>query len=256
MKKTLVWLALLLLFAVPVWAADPIVRPKLTGSSLPTSGEIDVWELIGSTWTKIDKGDKAKARLFESKTPVPSSYYSFSGDCNQYAWHIYLQNWAEVAHWCRWIVDYNKWDWRILKPGEYAADCIELKIDSNGPVSILGSSFTNLTYYEWEGEGAAPEIPVWYTWSSKNDVVPVDSNSGLLVAWKTPDEINDADPWLGLNECAGCSEDAYGWVGHLWNKILVKKCQPTCNYRSWAEITIALDNQKMWVDADGTWSDR
>lgn len=254
MKKTLVWLALLLLFvAVPAGATT---RPELTGTPLPTTGEINVWELVDDTWTLIGSGDKAKARAFESRIPVPGSHYTMEGNCDQYEWHIYLQNVAEVAHWCRWKIDYNKWDWRILKPGEYATDCIELKIDSNGPVSILGSDFTNLIYQNWQGDGSAPEIPVEYAWSSTNEHVPTDKNGFLLTPWMTPAQINGADPWLGLNECAACSEDGYGWVGHLWNWINVKKCQPTCNYFSWAEITIALDNQKMWVDRDGTWSDR
>lgn len=254
MKKTLIWLALLLMLAMPAAAAMPPL-PEPSGSPIPDWTETTVWEWYdpgqGGTagWIKDGPFYNGWARLFKYLEIDEDGYYT-KEYCNRHNWPIHLVNRAEMAHWCDWEITYNRWDWRIMKPGTYCGDSIGLTVTSNAAINIYGDGFTDLIR-ENVGEDEDPTdgqktIKVYYQWSDRYAQTPLGN-------WLSPDEVNSASPWYTFMT----GTDPYAPVPtttmHLWNKIVVTNENRVCDYTGEGIIYVALANQKVWVKEDGTW---
>ena len=217
MKKLLVYFVVLAFLLVPAMA-----MASNDGEDLPHGAKEQThWE-----WNK-DKGENGGwDEYVAGSTAALARCWTSGGDfgyCNK---------------WCNWTISGTRWDWRILKPGTYAADCISVWLQSNNDVKITFAGFGDLAY-QLDGAGMKQTIDTYYSWGPD-----LESNS-----WIAAGDLNDEfalipDSW-----------DLHaGQSTKLWNKIFVENCNSSCEYESTGTITIALQNIKRWVDPrDGGW---
>jgi hypothetical protein len=228
MKKLLVCFAVLALLLVPAMA-----MAYNSGEELPDDAvEVSHWELIDGVWTELGIGNVlSKARCWRSA--------SASENCNREVWEIPFTTHASMAQWLYYNLGGTRWDWRILKPGTYAADCIEATLKSNNDVVITFADFADLEYLE--SGGVDPTIAIWYSigesWEKANS------------QWITADDLNEAE--FPINDSGRLHN---GYVLKLWNKINVVNCNSSCEYENTGRIIITLQNMKLWVDpVTGGW---
>jgi len=205
-------------------------KPKITGQPLPAgSVEHQAWKLLGEIWYPMRVGNpEAEARAFSSG-PV-------SDQCNKIYWEVPVTVHASVAQWIVWTLSGSRYDWRVRKPGEYAANSLTATLKSNSDVEVDFRGFANLRY--WASDrfpGVDQEIETWYAYGEASDP------SGLK--WIPAAEINGMDA-LVKDSCD--LHAGYSWK--LWNKIKVKECNSACEYNDNATITLVLQNQKCWID--------
>lgn len=232
MKKLFVCLAVLTLLLVPAMA-----MAYNDGQDLPAgAAEQTHWE-----WNK-DKGenggwDEYAAGNSASLARCWTSGGAF-GNCNRKVWTFQLTNHASMAQWCNWNVTRTRWDWRILKPGTYAADCISATIQSNNDVKINFSGFGDLQYQEADA-GVKQTIDTYYSWGPDLESNP----------WVRAGDLNDQFALISD------SEDLHETLEtKLWNKIVVENCNSSCEYENTGTITITLQNIKRWVEPQtGGW---
>ncbi|MGI6146606.1 MAG: hypothetical protein GX183_00160 [Firmicutes bacterium] len=252
MKRLLVFmtlLALALAWVAPTTAAGTtITMPRITqenyneGEDLPDDAELFYqWFEKGEdgNWIrrKRDDADKGNARLYVSGEN--------SGNCNAAEWTIDVINHASVAHWCEWQINNTRFDWRILKPGEYAGDGLRLEVWSNGPVSVKASFAEDMPYQNWadivgeDGSIDAPTIDVFYAWSGKQDLMPEDMDD---LDWKTPSEFTETVP-LSFT----LRDDGWYSMVRLCTKLVVGRDDLSCEYENTGQILLIVENQKKWV---------
>jgi hypothetical protein len=137
MKKLLVCLVVLAFLLVPAMA-----MAASTGEELPVGAqEVEHWEKEGDTWVHHTEGDATSLARCWASTPANN------GDgCNKQTWDLDVKVHASVAQWLKYNLTGTRWDWRILKPGTYAADCVTMTVWSNNDVAITFSDFANLEY--------------------------------------------------------------------------------------------------------------
>ncbi|MEW6227765.1 MAG: hypothetical protein AB1700_06655 [Bacillota bacterium] len=230
MKKLILALALMTVLLMP--AAALAYNP---GQNLPyDADEVDVYVWTGTAWHLYQTEDFPLARCWTSG--------SAEGACNQQNWPFTFTNHASVAQWIDWDISGTRWDWHVMKPGTYAADCIELEVDSNNDVKILFSNFEDLQYLEEAPQGTLTEIATWYAIGNK---------MGELV-WVPADELDRYQ--YAIYNSAQLHDP--GVTLKFWNKIEVLPCNSSCEYESEGTITLQLQNIKIWVDGtDGDWVD-
>lgn len=150
---------------------------------------------------------------------------------------------VQVAQWSRWSFLGTKWTWFVRKPGEYYADSIQATIQSNGNVAITFEGFGNPTYLDSNDlDGVKQEIEVVYGVGS-------DPRSSDFSGWVTPDELNEEEIIIPDSE-----QLHEGLNFKLWNKITVCECNSAGIYRSTGTITMTIQNQMPFIDADGNWN--
>lgn len=196
-----------------------------------------------AVWKLNDAGEwivTEEARALRTGAMIDSS-------CNQWEWHVDVTINASVAQWIHWNLNAQGWDWRIMKPGCYAANCIHFWVASNGDVLIDYEGFNDLesvqgnthnnwieAYYSW---GETPEIADMNGWVRAIDL---NLDDDLL------DESELNDPFTG---------DLHAGIEFkLFNKVCVVDCNTACEYQDLASITLVLMQQKDWVDPDGGWA--
>ena len=231
MKKLLVCFAVLALLLVPAMA-------------MATPAEQEHWEWDGTQWVNFSAGDSAS--LARCWTSGPED----SGSCNQAKWETTITNHASVAQWCDWRILDTNWIWKVLKPGDYAANCISAKLYSNGNVKISFRDFANLTWVDdQELEGVRHEIKTWYSFTGPGHA----DWKGDWYAAK-PDEGEK-----GINDQEAIVPDSQalhdGITYKLYNRIKVVNCNSVGEYENTGTIIISLMNQQDWVDESGHWAD-
>lgn len=231
MKRLLVLFAIMALILVPA-----IAMAYNDGEDLP-SGAVEVehweWDKDNGVWVHKDPADLSSlARCWRSG---PNS-----GNCNKQKWTINFTHHASMAQWCDWTMGGTRWDWRILKPGTYAADCIEATLKSNNDVKITFAGFGDLEYIE--ASGVNRFIETYYSWGES--VAEAD-----LHGWTRASDLNSVE-LVALD-----SADLHrGLSAKLMNKIVVVECNSSCEYENKGTITITLQNIKRWVDSQtGSW---
>jgi hypothetical protein len=200
----------------------------------PNAYEVEVWKYVDGVWVSEDLNMPcATGRLWASRP--------LEGECNKRCWEIPVTIHASIAQWIKFDVTGTRWDWRIMKPGIYAGDCIEFEICSNGDVGVDYDEFGDLL----SDDSCTPEIMTWYAWGRS---IP---------------EIEDRDGWVRapeLNEIEDIIEETceggHCWTTKLWTKVKIDSCHSACEYHDEALVTLCLINQKCWVDEDGSWWDR
>lgn len=226
MKRIILILALMAVVLVPVaaLAASP-------GVALPANAiEVETWKLVGDEWVSQGTGNvEALARCWSSNPVL--------GSCNKASWVVTFTHHASVAQWIEWTLSGSRWDWRIRKPGTYAADCITATLKSNNDVAIDYDDFADLAYLEAD-EGVKQTIDTYYSF-------------GATLAEA------EANGWVGasaLNEEHDVIDDSQalhdGLSTKLWNKIVVENCNSSCEYEDVGTITISVTNLKHWIDPD------
>jgi len=232
MKKLLVCLVVLAFLLVPAMA-----MAANDGQDLPNSAvEVEHWELAddGITWVHKNAADLSSlARCWRSGPK--------NGFCNKAKWEFEFTHHASMAQWCEWSIGGSRWDWRILKPGTYAADCIEFTLKSNNDVKITFAGFGDLQYQQ-TGEGVKQTIDTYYSWGES--IAEAEENG-----WTRASALN------AVELLARDGEDLHeGLSAKLMNKIVVVECNSSCEYENKGTITIALQNIKRWVDpTTGSW---
>ena len=231
MKKLLVCFAVLALLLVPAMA-----NAALPGEPQPVSAvEVEHWELAadGVTWDHKEPGN-GLARCWRSGGD--------QGECNKTSWVINITHHAAMAQWSEWSIGGTRWDWRILKPGTYAADCIEFKLQSNNSVLIDYEDFADLLRTT-EG-GVKQTIDTYYSFGES--IGQAQTNG-----WVRATDLNKHDVIIPDSAVLHV-----GMVTKLFNKIVVENCNSSGEYEDTAVITLTLLNQQPWVDPEGGWGDQ
>jgi hypothetical protein len=231
MKKLLVCLVVLAFLLVPAMAMAHNPGNELSDDAV----EVEHWEWNGTAWIHKDPNDTSSlARCWRSGQS--------DGTCNKEVWDIPFTNHASMAQWLFYNLGGTRWDWRILKPGTYAADCIEATIRSNNDVAVTFAGFGDLEYME-EG-GIDRTISTWYSWGES---LAVAERNG----WVRAADLNQQTAFISDSE-----QLHRGFVLKLWNKIDVVNCNSSCEYENTGTIYITLQNIKLWVDGEsGHWLD-
>lgn len=236
MKRLLVLFAIMALLLVPTMAMG-----ASTGEALPSGAtEVGHWELVNGAWVgDPSTGDgligSGNARCWKSGQAV-------TGDCNiaQYG-PVTFTHHASVAQWCRLNITNTRWDWRVRKPGTYAADCITVQLASNNAIQLAFAGFGDLMYKE-TGEGIKQNIATWYALAGT--LPAVDSSAWISASYFTERVVTIPD--------SQALHDGYDYK--LYNKIFVDTCNSSCEYENKGTITITLTNIKDWIDGTtGTW---
>lgn len=231
MKKLLVCFAVLALLLVPAMA-----NAALPGEPLPANAvEVEHWELAadGVTWVHKEPGN-GLARCWRSG--------GAQGECNQTSYVVNITHHAAMAQWSEWSIGGTRWDWRILKPGTYAADCIEFKLQSNNSVLIDYEDFADLLRTT-EG-GVKQTIDTYYSFGES--IGQAESNG-----WVRAADLNEHDDIIPDSAVLHVN-----YVTKLFNKIVVENCNSSGEYEDTAVITLTLLNQQPWVDPAGGWGNQ
>jgi len=228
MKKLAIALMVVTLtvaLSLSVMAGEPIK----TGEPLPPgSAEHYAWQLTGQGWVAMGTGNLAANARAWSSNPV-------SDKCNKIYWKIPVTVHASVAQWIEWTLSGSRYDWRVRKPGTYAANSLTATLKSNSDVEVDFDGFDNLQYLG--DDGVKEDIDTWYAYGEAG-------NPGEL-EWIPAGRINDLD---ALVEDSCDLHAGYSWK--LWNKIKVTECNSACEYEDDATITLVLMNQKIWIDPE------
>ncbi|MEA4884587.1 MAG: hypothetical protein VB144_13220 [Clostridia bacterium] len=231
MKRLFVLFAIMALVFVPAMAMA--YNP---GQELPAGAvEVEHWEMVNGAWVSHPSGDVTSLARCWRSGPT-------QGSCNKENWVIDFTHHASMAQWSDWTIGGTRWDWRILKPGTYAADCIEFTLKSNNDVLIDYEGFADLQYLE-TGAGVKRTIDTYYSFGE--DIVAAERNG-----WVRAVDLNTDDDLI-LDSAALHG----GMSTKLLNKIVVENCNSSCEYEDTATITLKLQNIKLWVDGvNGTWA--
>ena len=230
MKRLLVLFAIMALIFVPAMASA-----ALPGEPLPLGAvEVEHWELAADgTWTHKEPGE-GLARCWRSGGD--------QGECNQTSWVVNFTHHAAMAQWSKWSIGGTRWDWRILKPGTYAADCIEFKLQSNNSVLIDYENFADLL--RTTAGGVKQTIDTYYSFGES--IKQAESNG-----WVRAEDLNEDDDIIPDSAVLHVN-----YVTKLFNKIVVENCNSSGEYEDTATITLTLLNQQPWVDPAGGWGNQ
>ncbi|MBC7083490.1 MAG: hypothetical protein H5T95_08370 [Firmicutes bacterium] len=227
MKRIIVVLALMAVLLVP--AAALAYNP---GVALPSGAtEVETWYLNeAGEW--VSQGTENAAALARCWSSGPAQ-----GACNKESWVINFTHHASVAQWIEWSIGGTRWDWRIRKPGTYAADCINFSLKSNNDVAINYDGFADLAYLE-QGEGVKQTIDTYYSYGAT--LAEAEANG-----WVRASDLNNDDDLIEDSAALHA-----GLNTKLWNKIVVENCNSSCEYEDTATITLTLQNMKHWIDPE------
>lgn len=251
MKKLLVCFVVVAFLLVPVMA-------MANGSATVQGTEIDTWawneEGNPNAWTSHPAGDlTALARCWATGVAQ-------GGECNVATHSVSFTQRASVAQWCKWSITNNRWDWRIRKPGIYAADCLSILVQSNGDIKLTGTNFTNLERSNPAGEGwrvlECYYLPVM--WREKLEGCPeispfADPYYDQTSPWFNPSGMNKKFS-LDIGDSKPLHHDGYNVK--LYSALQVIPCNSVDTYTGGGTIIISLMNQQAWIDGEtGEWMD-
>jgi hypothetical protein len=249
MKKWLVCLVVLVFLFIPAiaMAEEQELEWFCPPSPCPDSGEIETWQLIDGQWVNHSaKDSSALARCWKNAE-------TRNGSCNRENWYVSFYNHASVAQWCDWSISNTRWDWRVLKPGIYAADCITLSVKSNGYVNVDLSLLGDLNRPRDKNDGDAHGSDTNHSIETYYAILPETVND-------VPQGINNiGDSWVPAGTTTPIKlEDSQalhaGLNFKLFNKITVKECNSVGEYHNSGWIKISLTNIKPWVSGSkGGW---
>ena len=202
-----------------------------TGEPLPPSStEHEAWELDEyGVWVSMGTGNlAANARAWSSNPKT--------GICNKFSWGVPVKIHASVAQWLDYSLSGTRFDWRVRKPGIYAADSLTATLKSNSDLEIDFDGFANLMYQgTTQFPGVTQEIETWYAYGE-----PLDT-----LVWMPAIDLDATDH--AIKDSADLHA---GYSFKLWNKIKVVASNSASEYQDDATITLVLQNQKIWIDGD------
>lgn len=229
MKRLVLLLCVMVVVTVSAEAAA-----QLPGSPLPAGAvEVEHWEFDDGEWVFFaDSMVGANARAWRSGGAV--------GSCNRASWTVEFTVHAALAQWVNWSVTGTRWDWRVLKPGDYATDCIGFWVQSNNAVLIDYEGFSDLT--RTSPGGVKQTIDTYYSYG--DSIVTAMANG-----WVRAYSLNDCDDIIG--DVAALHT---GWSTKLYNRIVVDVWNSSGEDQDTAVVTLSLVNQQPWVADAGGWT--
>ena len=121
----------------------------------------------------------------------------------------------------------SRLDWRVQKPGTYAAIATEISATGKGDLSVQFSEFNDLT----RTDGLPGSIPAFYAFGED---LPSDE------AWTSASELNDPSGWL---EPITLNQEVQSTV-RMWSKISVDGQDSSAEYENEGVITFIVGNMK------------
>ncbi|MGQ9603539.1 MAG: hypothetical protein ACUVUU_04950 [bacterium] len=226
---------LFLILGILCWSAglNAVEVPTSDGDLPPNAYEVETWRLVDGQWVPDGMGPNpscALSRLWASG--------AVDGQCNKKQWVIPVQIHASIAQWIKFSLTGTRWDWRVMKPGTYAGDCVTFIVCSNGDVGVDYDGFDDL----YSPNACEQTIDTWYGYGAS--IYDVDR-----IGWVRAPDLNNEDDIIP-EQCPG-----HCFTTKLWTKIQVDSCNTACEYHDDATVTLVLRNQKTWVDDDGSWWD-
>lgn len=228
MKKLTVLLSIMALMLVPA-----VAGAQLPGSPLPEAAiEVEHWEFRDGNWVHFPDGSlDALGRAFRSGGGV--------GNCNRAVWTMDITNHAALAQWSSWGITGSRWDWRVLKPGEYAADCMGFWLQSNEAIAIDFEGFDDLARIT--PGGVKQTIDTFYSYGDS-------LNTAVANGWTRATDLNGVD--VVIPDTATLHA---GSTVKLFNRIIVDVWNSAGEYEDTAVVTLSLVNQQPWVTPAGAW---
>lgn len=225
-KAFLVGLVLSLVIGIAglSWATEYPVQPGT---------EAQVWKLTENGWIGLPIGNVENPARAWHMGP------SQSGSCNKEMWEIDVSSHASVAQWIDWSISSSGWNFRIRKPGTYAANCLTAIVDSNADVLVSFNGFDDLR--KLEDPNAGLPIETYYGFSLGEDI-----NN---VQWVKATELNELTARIPY-----CRNQF-----KLWIKIIIRDSftatdeypkTRACNYQDDAKVTLQVSVLKNWIDPE------
>jgi len=230
-KKAIIAWCVLLLLLVPA-----AVSAQLAGAPLPAGAvRVEAWQLKdGRLATEAECEVGINVQVWRSG--------GAAGSCNRGTWTVDFTNHASLAQWSTWSVTGTRWDWRVLKPGDYAANCMSFTIQSNSAVLIDYEGFGDLT--SLTPGGVKQTIDTYYGYGPSIEAA-IDNG------WVRSFDLNDSDDIIGDSAVLHS-----GWTTKLFTRIVVDVWNSSGEYEDTATVTLSLINQQPWVADDGGWAMR
>jgi hypothetical protein len=233
----LVAVAVLSLVATAAFATVPGEFPP------PGSEEATVWQYIPETgqWAIAAHENCEAFRFGAEQTLFCNGVYDYDGRRTATDF-MTLDVEASVAQYIEARLGRSNITFYVLKPyeivvvdgqivqrdKEYAADCIDLGVKSNGDVTVTSAPIANMIGLD-------------------GDVIP------LRFAVVTTDSppLKDSVEWAGVGQTLShlMREDQAHEVNHLklWTEIHTSKCNSACDYEGALQLYFVLEEQKPWV---------
>lgn len=162
------------------------------------------------------------------------------GHCNRNCHEAELTTHVSVAQWIDWSLSATRKDFRVLKPGVYAANSWTATVSSNNDVEIL---FTHSNAEYLIEDVASEPIQIRYGYSTSSGIDPNEID-GWVAADDTPITINI--PFEEVSQPGGAKY-------HVWQEITVTEQHRSSDYEGTGTVLVCITNQKYWVDEDGNW---
>lgn len=204
------------------------------GEALPADAtEVSVFEFDqhSGEWVPIGKGNVEQgARSWNSGAT--------QGRSNQAYWDVSFTTHASVAQWVDWSLATTRKDWRIRRPGDYAADSIDFTVRSNNAVVVSFDGFNDLRYLNPDGapEGARDYIETYYS-------IGPSFEAANAAGWVRASALNEMT--VPFDAVALADGESY----KVWQRLVVDASNPSSEYENVGTVRLAVTNLKFWVDA-------
>lgn len=207
-------------------AAAPTYNPA--GSTLPTGA------VLGDTYQRVDSDWMLAAHAV--------SYNSGSADgaCSKHCWESVVHNHVSVAQWLDWEVYGTRWDWRVLKPGDYAAKMMQARVRSNNEIHVR----------LWIGEPSdahpaheSPAIPASFSVTASDSLF-----EAQMFGWRAAADYSGAEPFVLVIPDGDRLRSGLSF--NLWQRLEVGSSHPSSEYYGDGGVLICLTNLKHWVDPE------
>jgi hypothetical protein len=146
---------------------------------------------------------------------------------------------ASMAQWMEAYVSATDIYWRILKPGDYAMDTIQIEFTSNGDVDLHVQDISPLENDEGD------IIPTKWAITDK-----VWNGSEWVPVQPLPDDWFDEISAPPSTTVRSIPEDEEHEPIHLavWNRVTPHDSDSACEYAGYLHLDFLLAEQKPWVD--------
>lgn len=182
--------------------------------------------------------DEEEKWVDTSNAEAYNSGASVNGHCNRECWDFEMETHVSVAQWIDFEVNGSRRDWRVLKPGRYAADSIKLRVKSNNDV--------RLTYWAEPVEylnpdATSPDIDTMFGFTKGSG-----TNPNMVSNWVKGTDFTADAPFefiLPYEDVSGA-----GATYHLYEQIEVTEAHRSSDYHGTAYFNVCVTNLKYWVD--------
>jgi hypothetical protein len=137
---------------------------------------------------------------------------------------------AADSQWVSFHLSATQWEWKIRRPGEYAAQSIVGSITGNVDILINFSGFEDLT----SSNSPTQNVETYYG-------VSIGIQSVEEVDWVRASDFNARSLLINQNPTTPTT-----WT--LWNKVCLRPGNSAFEYSDDAVITFVMQNSNPWID--------